>query len=103
MTKCEKPFAIHCISNIKHVIDITVSSTQECFMLKKNVFCLSRVPKFLVLGLDLLNKMDPPRLIKTHLPFQLVPPGFWENKCKVKQDRLVKSRTLQSLLHLLLS
>ncbi|XP_030610187.1 sulfotransferase 1C2 [Archocentrus centrarchus] len=33
-------------------------------------------------GLDLLKKMDPPRVIKTHLPFQLVPPGFWENKCK---------------------
>ncbi|XP_061765446.1 sulfotransferase 1C1-like [Nerophis ophidion] len=34
-------------------------------------------------GLELLNKMDPPRIIKTHLPFQLVPIGFWENKCKV--------------------
>uniref|UniRef100_A0A1A7WUW0 Sulfotransferase n=2 Tax=Iconisemion striatum TaxID=60296 RepID=A0A1A7WUW0_9TELE len=33
-------------------------------------------------GLDLLKKMDPPRLIKTHLPFKLVPPAFWENKCK---------------------
>ncbi|XP_076615371.1 sulfotransferase 1C1-like [Chaetodon auriga] len=33
-------------------------------------------------GLDLLTKMDPPRIIKTHLPFQLVPTGFWENKCK---------------------
>nr|XP_020479021.1 sulfotransferase 1A4 isoform X2 [Monopterus albus] len=33
-------------------------------------------------GLELLHKMDPPRMIKTHLPFQLVPPGFWENKCK---------------------
>nr|XP_046233342.1 sulfotransferase 1C2 [Scatophagus argus] len=33
-------------------------------------------------GLDLLKTMDPPRLIKTHLPIQLVPPGFWENKCK---------------------
>ncbi|XP_008312238.1 sulfotransferase 1C2 [Cynoglossus semilaevis] len=33
-------------------------------------------------GLDLLKKMDPPRIIKTHLPFQLVPQGFWENKCK---------------------
>ncbi|XP_066578059.1 sulfotransferase 1C2 isoform X1 [Amia ocellicauda] len=34
-------------------------------------------------GLDLLNTMDPPRVIKTHLPFKLVPKGFWENKCKV--------------------
>ncbi|XP_035259944.1 sulfotransferase 1C1-like isoform X2 [Anguilla anguilla] len=34
-------------------------------------------------GLDLLCKMSPPRLIKTHLPIQLVPEGFWENKCKV--------------------
>ncbi|KAJ8261365.1 hypothetical protein COCON_G00170880 [Conger conger] len=34
-------------------------------------------------GLDLLCKMSPPRIIKTHLPIQLVPEGFWENKCKV--------------------
>ncbi|KAG7492242.1 hypothetical protein MATL_G00011760 [Megalops atlanticus] len=34
-------------------------------------------------GLDLLNAMSPPRVIKTHLPIQLVPEGFWENKCKV--------------------
>ncbi|XP_077407103.1 sulfotransferase 1 family member D1-like [Vanacampus margaritifer] len=33
-------------------------------------------------GLALLKEMDPPRVIKTHLPFQLVPDGFWENKCK---------------------
>ncbi|XP_060795354.1 sulfotransferase 1C2 isoform X2 [Neoarius graeffei] len=34
-------------------------------------------------GMDLLKTMKPPRLIKTHLPIQLVPEGFWENKCKV--------------------
>ncbi|XP_051522945.1 sulfotransferase 1C2 [Myxocyprinus asiaticus] len=34
-------------------------------------------------GLDLLKQMKPPRVIKTHLPIQLVPKGFWENKCKV--------------------
>ncbi|XP_074475301.1 sulfotransferase 1C1-like [Sebastes fasciatus] len=33
-------------------------------------------------GLDLLKTMDPPRIIKTHLAFHLVPPAFWENKCK---------------------
>lgn len=40
-------------------------------------------PKPIPSGLDLLEKMDPPRMIKTHLPFQLVPLGFWENKCKI--------------------
>ncbi|KAJ8245890.1 hypothetical protein GJAV_G00261390 [Gymnothorax javanicus] len=34
-------------------------------------------------GLDQLSEMSPPRIIKTHLPIQLVPEGFWENKCKV--------------------
>ncbi|XP_037105573.1 sulfotransferase 1 family member D1-like [Syngnathus acus] len=33
-------------------------------------------------GLDMLKEMNPPRIIKTHLPFQLIPSGFWENKCK---------------------
>ncbi|KAF3704448.1 Sulfotransferase 1C1 [Channa argus] len=33
-------------------------------------------------GLELLGEMDPPRMIKTHLPIQLVPPAFWEKKCK---------------------
>lgn len=47
-------------------------------------FFLCPIPWIYVSGLDLLEKMDPPRVIKTHLPFQLVPPGFWENKCKVR-------------------
>ncbi|KAL4617762.1 sulfotransferase 1C1-like [Arapaima gigas] len=34
-------------------------------------------------GLELLSRMTPPRVIKTHLPIQLVPGGFWKNKCKV--------------------
>ncbi|XP_035601218.1 sulfotransferase 1C2 [Oncorhynchus keta] len=33
-------------------------------------------------GLSILKNMDPPRVIKTHLPFKLVPEGFWKNKCK---------------------
>ncbi|XP_039598750.1 sulfotransferase 1 family member D1-like isoform X1 [Polypterus senegalus] len=34
-------------------------------------------------GVELLNKMPRPRIIKTHLPFHLVPRSIWENKCKV--------------------
>ncbi|KAI4895984.1 hypothetical protein NFI96_025269 [Prochilodus magdalenae] len=34
-------------------------------------------------GMAKLEKMDPPRVIKTHLPIQLVPQSFWEAGCKV--------------------
>ncbi|KAG2464061.1 ST1D1 Sulfotransferase, partial [Polypterus senegalus] len=33
-------------------------------------------------GLDLLKDLPPPRLVKTHLPFQLVPQSFWDKGCK---------------------
>ncbi|XP_066578067.1 cytosolic sulfotransferase 1 isoform X2 [Amia ocellicauda] len=35
-------------------------------------------------GVDLIDSMtSSPRLIKTHLPVQLVPKSFWEQKCRV--------------------
>ncbi|XP_076133095.1 sulfotransferase family 1, cytosolic sulfotransferase 5 [Alosa pseudoharengus] len=34
-------------------------------------------------GITKLETMDPPRVIKTHLPIQLVPTTFWEAGCKV--------------------
>ncbi|XP_039620770.1 sulfotransferase 1C2-like [Polypterus senegalus] len=34
-------------------------------------------------GLDLLEAMPSPRLVKTHLPFQLVPKSIWDKGCKV--------------------
>lgn len=34
-------------------------------------------------GITQLEKMAPPRVIKTHLPIQLVPKTFWEAGCKV--------------------
>uniref|UniRef100_H3AGP9 Sulfotransferase n=1 Tax=Latimeria chalumnae TaxID=7897 RepID=H3AGP9_LATCH len=34
-------------------------------------------------GVEVINKIASPRVIKTHLPFQLVPKSFWEHNCKV--------------------
>ncbi|MGH0120043.1 UNVERIFIED_CONTAM: hypothetical protein FKN15_064292 [Acipenser sinensis] len=34
-------------------------------------------------GVSYLDKMSSPRVIKTHLPIQMVPQSFWDNNCKV--------------------
>ncbi|KAM4609920.1 sulfotransferase family 1, cytosolic sulfotransferase 5 [Polymixia lowei] len=34
-------------------------------------------------GITQLEQMEPPRVIKTHLPIQLLPNTFWEAGCKV--------------------
>ncbi|CAJ0968594.1 unnamed protein product [Ranitomeya imitator] len=33
-------------------------------------------------GIDLLEVTPSPRLVKTHLPYELVPESFWKEKCK---------------------
>ncbi|XP_063792004.1 sulfotransferase 1 family member D1-like isoform X2 [Pseudophryne corroboree] len=48
----------------KHLID----QTQSVFMRK---------------GVEEVNAMPSPRVLKSHLPIQLVPPSFWEHNCKV--------------------
>nr|XP_004665421.1 sulfotransferase 1 family member D1 [Jaculus jaculus] len=34
-------------------------------------------------GVEKLNNMPSPRLVKTHLPVQLLPSSFWKNNCKM--------------------
>ncbi|XP_062055214.1 sulfotransferase 1 family member D1 [Lepus europaeus] len=34
-------------------------------------------------GVEQLNKMQSPRLVKTHLPVDLLPSSFWKNDCKM--------------------
>lgn len=38
---------------------------------------------FMLAGVEDLNDMRSPRLVKTHLPVQLLPFSFWKNNCKV--------------------
>lgn len=40
------------------------------------------IPEF-INGIESLNKMQSPRLVKTHLPVQLLPSSFWKNNCKM--------------------
>lgn len=40
-----------------------------------------------VTGLEQANAMPSPRTLKTHLPFQLLPPSFLEKNCQVKSNR----------------
>uniref|UniRef100_A0A8C4ZZ11 Sulfotransferase n=1 Tax=Gadus morhua TaxID=8049 RepID=A0A8C4ZZ11_GADMO len=46
-------------------------------------FLEMQIPNFMT-GTDFADNLDTtPRLIKTHLPVQLVPKSFWEQKCRV--------------------
>ncbi|XP_027528816.1 sulfotransferase family cytosolic 1B member 1-like [Neopelma chrysocephalum] len=41
------------------------------------------VPGKLPAGTDLLTTMPSPRVVKTHLPADVLPKSFWENRCKM--------------------
>ncbi|KAM4697363.1 sulfotransferase 1C1-like [Rhinophrynus dorsalis] len=61
--------------------DVQKSMRAPCFI--KIPFLELAVPEPIPLGLDVAEKMPSPRIIKTHLPVQLVPPSFWEKNTKV--------------------
>lgn len=39
-------------------------------------------------GVEKAKAMPSPRILRTHLPIHLLPPSFWENNCKVRQQQL---------------
>ncbi|CAJ0968592.1 unnamed protein product [Ranitomeya imitator] len=49
----------------------------------KHPFLEAVAPKPVPSGLQLAENMAPPRILKTHLPVQLLPPSFWEQDCKM--------------------
>lgn len=60
--------------------DVERSMRAPCFV---KVPFIDLNPKPMPSGVDAANAMKSPRLLKTHLPIQLVPPSFWEKNVKV--------------------
>ncbi|XP_072286800.1 sulfotransferase 1C4-like isoform X2 [Pyxicephalus adspersus] len=50
-------------------------------------------------GIDEVNARPSPRVLKSHLPFYLVPPSFWKHKCKVIYVARNARDTLTSYFH----
>ncbi|XP_068099950.1 sulfotransferase 1C2-like [Hyperolius riggenbachi] len=49
----------------------------------RHPFLEAVAPKPVPSGLQLAESMKPPRILKTHLPVNLLPPSFWKQDCKV--------------------
>ncbi|XP_053326936.1 sulfotransferase 1C1-like [Spea bombifrons] len=61
--------------------DAEKASRAPCFV--KVPFIDLILPKPMKSGLELAEELKSPRLLKTHLPIELLPPSFWEKNVKV--------------------
>uniref|UniRef100_A0A673T3A8 Sulfotransferase n=1 Tax=Suricata suricatta TaxID=37032 RepID=A0A673T3A8_SURSU len=72
---------------ISEILDLIYNNgdVEKC---KQDTIC-KRVPFMEMIipgvqnGVEDLKKMQSPRLVKTHLPVQLLPSSFWKNNCKM--------------------
>ncbi|XP_075035093.1 sulfotransferase 1C4-like isoform X2 [Mixophyes fleayi] len=60
--------------------DVKKSMRAPCFV---KVPFIEFNPKPMKSGVAYANTMESPRLLKTHLPIQLMPPSFWDKNVKV--------------------
>ncbi|KAL8176881.1 UNVERIFIED_CONTAM: hypothetical protein K2H54_039757 [Gekko kuhli] len=73
---------------IQEVVDMVQhgGDPQECARApthERMPFIDAFLPKPIPSGIDQAEAMPSPRLLKTHLPVQLIPPSFWEQNCKI--------------------
>ncbi|KAG8447565.1 hypothetical protein GDO86_014895 [Hymenochirus boettgeri] len=71
---------------IQAIVDLLMNEGDEEKVQHAPIF--ERIPFIDILhlmkpGIEDVNAMPSPRVLKSHLAFQLVPPSFWKEKCKV--------------------
>ncbi|XP_069838340.1 sulfotransferase 1C1-like [Dendropsophus ebraccatus] len=60
-----------------------VEKTSRAPIHVRSPFLEGNPPPPIKCGVDVLKVTPSPRMVKTHLPFALVPESFWHQKCKV--------------------
>ncbi|XP_068601634.1 cytosolic sulfotransferase 3-like [Brachionichthys hirsutus] len=73
---------------VSYILDLLffgqTSTDRQTSMIYDRVPFLEFTDSVVYVGVDLADKLPTsPRLIKTHLPVQLVPKVFWEKNCKI--------------------
>ncbi|XP_053329030.1 sulfotransferase 1C2-like [Spea bombifrons] len=71
---------------IQEIVDLIMNNGDEEICRRAPIY--ERIPFIELMhlmkpGLEEINAMPSPRVLKTHLPVQLIPASFWEHNCKV--------------------
>ncbi|XP_053552100.1 sulfotransferase 1 family member D1 [Bombina bombina] len=87
---------------IQEIVDLVMHDGNEQISRRAPIF--ERMPFIELLhlmkpGMDEVNAMPSPRVLKSHLPIQLVPDSFWKNNCKVIYVARNAKDTLTSFYH----
>lgn len=73
---------------VSEIVDMVLNDgdVEKCerdFITVKVPMLEMALPELRTSGIEQLEKNPSPRLVKTHLPIDLLPKSFWENNCKM--------------------